>query len=49
MPPEYHCFTDREDYRRERGHTIEQWFSLDDWRELARRAEALGTGHASPA
>jgi hypothetical protein len=48
MPPEYHCFTDREDYRRERGHTIEQWLSLDAWRETARREEALGTGHALP-
>ena len=48
MPSEYHCFTDREDYRRERGHTIEQWFSLDNWRELAAREEELGTGHALP-
>jgi hypothetical protein len=48
MPPEYHCFTDREDYRRERGHTIEQWISSDNWRELAAREEALGTGHALP-
>jgi hypothetical protein len=48
IPPEYHCFTDREDYRRERGHTIEQWFSPDGWREIARREEALGTGHALP-
>ena len=48
MPSEYHCFTDREDYRRERGHTIEQWIGLDNWRELAAREEALGTGHALP-
>jgi len=48
MPSEYHCFTDREDYRRERGHTIEQWINLDNWRELAAREEALGTGHALP-
>ncbi len=48
MPPEYHCFTDREDYRREKRHTIEQWFSPADWRELADREEKLGTGHALP-
>jgi hypothetical protein len=48
IPPEYHCFTDREDYRREKGHTIEQWFSPDNWRELAGREEKLETGHALP-
>lgn len=36
MPPEYHCFTDREDSHLERGHTIEQWISLDNWREPRR-------------
>jgi hypothetical protein len=46
MPPEYYSFTDREDYRQEEGHIIEQWFSPDDWREIARREEALDTGHA---
>jgi len=46
MPPEYYSFTDREDYRQEKGHIIEQWFSPDDWREIARREEALDTGHA---
>ena len=48
IPPEYHCFTDREDYRREKGHTIEQWISLENWREIVAREEALGTGHALP-
>jgi hypothetical protein len=46
IPPEYHSFTSREDYRREIGHTIEQWFSPEDWREIAAREEKLGTGHA---
>jgi hypothetical protein len=46
MPAEYYSFTDREDYRQEKGHIIEQSFSPGDWREIARREEELGTGHA---
>jgi hypothetical protein len=48
MPPEYHSFTDREDYRREQGHTIEQWYSPSPWREVAADEKELGTGHALP-
>ena len=48
MPPEYHSFTDREDYRREEGHTIEQWYSPSSWREVAAEEQELGTGHALP-
>ena len=48
MPPEYHSFTDREDYRREEGHTIEQWYSPSSWREVAAEEQELGTGDALP-
>jgi hypothetical protein len=48
MPAEYHSFTDREDYWREKGHTIEQPLSLDTWREIAAEEKRLATGHAIP-
>jgi len=48
MPPEYHSFTNREDYRRERGHTVEHWYDPAAWREVTRDEQELGTGHALP-
>jgi hypothetical protein len=46
IPSEYHSFTSREDYRREKHHTIEQTLAPADWRELVQAERALGTGHA---
>jgi hypothetical protein len=46
IPSEYHSFTSREDYRREKHHTIEQTLAPADWRELVQAEQALGTGHA---
>jgi hypothetical protein len=48
IPPEYYSFTDREDYRREKGHTIEQIGPLAVWLAVAAEEQKLGTGHAVP-
>ncbi len=48
MPPEYHGFTDNEEYRRERNHTMDQQLSTDIWREIVEEEQELGTGHAVP-
>jgi hypothetical protein len=48
IPPEYYSFTDREDYRREKGHTIEQTGPLAAWLAVAEQEQKLGTGHAVP-
>jgi hypothetical protein len=48
IPPEYYSFTDREDYRREKGHTIEQIGPLAAWLAVATEEQKLGTGHAVP-
>ena len=48
MPAEYHSFTSREDYRREKGHTIDQSLSLAVFREIVKAEQARGTGHALP-
>jgi hypothetical protein len=48
IPPEYYSFTDREDYRREKGHTIEQIGPLAAWLAVAAEERKLGTGHAVP-
>ena len=48
MPPEYHSFTDREDYRREKHHTIDQQFTPALFRQLVEDEKALGTGHGIP-
>jgi hypothetical protein len=46
IPPEYYSFTDNEEYRREKDHTIDQMLSCDIWCEIADEEEELGTGHA---
>jgi hypothetical protein len=48
IPPEYYSFTDNDEYRREKGHTIDQQLSIDIWREIAEEEQELGTGHAVP-
>jgi hypothetical protein len=48
MPPEYYAFTDRQDYRREKGHTIEQPFAIETWRKTVAEEQRLATGHAVP-
>jgi hypothetical protein len=48
IPPEYYSFTDREDYRHEKGHTIEQIGPLAVWLAVAAEEQKLGTGHAVP-
>jgi hypothetical protein len=48
MPPEYHSFTDREDYRREKGHTIEHIVPVSLWRDTVAQERKLGTPHALP-
>jgi hypothetical protein len=48
IPPEYYSFTDREDYRREKGHTIEQVVPLSVWRDTVAEERRLGTPHAIP-
>ena len=48
IPAEYYSFTDREDYRREKGHTIEQTGPLAAWLAVAEQEQELGTGHALP-
>jgi hypothetical protein len=48
IPPEYYSFTDREDYRREKGHTIEQIGPLAAWLAVAAEEQKLATGHAVP-
>jgi len=46
IPPEYYSFTDREDYRNEKGHTIEQLVPVAAWVATASEEEKLATGHA---
>jgi len=46
IPPEYYSFTDREDYRNEKGHTIEQLVPVEAWIATATQEEKLTTGHA---
>jgi hypothetical protein len=46
IPPEYYSFTDREDYRREKGHTIEQTGPLAAWLAIAEQEQKRGTPHA---
>ena len=46
IPPEYYSFTDREDYRNEKGHTIEQLVPVQAWIDTATEEEKLTTGHA---
>ena len=46
IPPEYYSFTDREDYRNEKGHTIEQLVPVEAWIAAATEEEKLTTGHA---
>ena len=46
IPPEYYSFTDREDYRNEKGHTIEQLVPVEAWIATATEEEKLATGHA---
>ena len=48
IPPEYYSFTDREDYRNEKGHTIEQTGPVAAWIATATEEQKLGTGHAVP-
>ncbi|MGH9694853.1 MAG: hypothetical protein ACRD5Z_11960 [Bryobacteraceae bacterium] len=48
IPPEYYSFTDREDYRREKGHTIEQVVPLSAWRYTVAEEQKLATPHALP-
>jgi len=48
VPPEYYSFTDCEDHRRKRGHTIEQIVPLSVWRATVAEERKLGTGHALP-
>jgi hypothetical protein len=48
IPPEYYSFTDREDYRREKGHTIEQIGPVSTWLAISAEEQKLGTGHAIP-
>jgi hypothetical protein len=48
IPPEYHSFTDREDYRNEKGHTIEQTGPIAAWIATATEEQKLATGHAVP-
>ena len=45
IPPEYHYMTDREDYRNEKHHTIEESFTVEEFRLLAAAEEKLATGH----
>ena len=48
IPPEYYSFTDREDYRREKGHTIEQTGPLEAWLAVAIEEQRRATGQARP-
>jgi hypothetical protein len=48
IPSEYYSFTSREDYRREKGHTIDQILPVPQWREIVKAEQSLGLGHALP-
>ena len=48
IPPEYYSFTEREDYRSEKGHTIEQIGPVAAWIADATKEQELGTGHPVP-
>ena len=45
IPPEYYWMTDREDWRNEKRHTVEQIITLEHFRSLAAAEQKHGTGH----